>query len=47
MTYGEAGERFHRQAFQSNIRAQQFNEMLLKYRVAMTFPGTLVSQMNR
>ena len=26
---------------------QQFNEMLLKYRVAMTFPGTLVSQMNR
>ena len=26
---------------------QQFNEMLMKYRVAMTFPGTLVSQMNR
>ena len=26
---------------------KQFNEMLLKYRVAMTFPGTLVSQMNR
>ena len=26
---------------------QQFNEMLGKYGVAMTFPGTLVSQMNR